>query len=74
MVYAHGCYSIYHSQLTLLSHSTPWPILTKSVLDALTSLCTALASAVYTLCHLPITPMIIYILISISHSTALNIV
>ncbi|CAI4613500.1 CDG_1a_G0034520.mRNA.1.CDS.1 [Saccharomyces cerevisiae] len=29
------------------------PSLTKSVLDALTSLCTALASAVYTLCHLP---------------------
>ncbi|CAI4305991.1 BAQ_1a_G0006610.mRNA.1.CDS.1 [Saccharomyces cerevisiae] len=53
MAYAHGCYSIYHSQLTLLSHPTPWPILTKSVLDALASLCTALTSAVYTLCHLP---------------------
>ncbi|CAI4468061.1 CEL_1a_G0018080.mRNA.1.CDS.1 [Saccharomyces cerevisiae] len=62
------------SQVTLLSHSTPWPILTKSVLDALTSLCTALASAVYTLCHLPIKPMIIHILISISHSAAPNIV
>ncbi|CAI4555808.1 CCT_1a_G0025870.mRNA.1.CDS.1 [Saccharomyces cerevisiae] len=46
------------------------PSLTKSVLDALASLCTALASAVYTLCHLPIKPMIIHILISISHSTA----
>ncbi|CAI4760840.1 BDN_1c_G0034010.mRNA.1.CDS.1 [Saccharomyces cerevisiae] len=32
------------------------PSLTKSVLNALTSLCTALASAVYTLCHLPIMP------------------
>ncbi|CAI4247050.1 CMF_collapsed_G0001030.mRNA.1.CDS.1 [Saccharomyces cerevisiae] len=62
------------SQVTLLSHSTPWPILTKSVLDALTSLCTALALAVYTLCHLHIKPMIIHILISISHSTAPNIV
>ncbi|CAI4735980.1 ANE_G0047030.mRNA.1.CDS.1 [Saccharomyces cerevisiae] len=61
-------------KLTLLSHSIPWPILTKSVLDALTSLCTALASAVYTLCHLPIKPMIIHILISISHSAAPNIV
>ena len=50
------------------------PSLTKSVLNALTSLCTALASAVYTLCHLPITPMIIYILISISHSVPPNIV
>ncbi|CAI4522900.1 CLN_G0047760.mRNA.1.CDS.1 [Saccharomyces cerevisiae] len=55
-------------------HSTPWPILTESVLDELTSLCTALASAVYTLCHLPIKPMIIHILISISHSAAPNIV
>ncbi|CAI4888156.1 CLL_collapsed_G0031440.mRNA.1.CDS.1 [Saccharomyces cerevisiae] len=62
------------SQVTLLSHSTPWPILTRSVLDALTSLCTALASAVYTLCHLPIKPMIIHILISISHSVIPNIV
>ncbi|CAI4385040.1 CLN_G0025780.mRNA.1.CDS.1 [Saccharomyces cerevisiae] len=44
------------------------PSLTLSVLDALTSLCTALASAVYTLCHLPIKPTIIHILISISHS------
>ncbi|CAY81398.1 EC1118_1L32_0023p [Saccharomyces cerevisiae EC1118] len=26
MAYAHGCYSIYHSQVTLLSHSNPWPI------------------------------------------------
>ncbi|CAI7470455.1 CGH_3_collapsed_G0052470.mRNA.1.CDS.1 [Saccharomyces cerevisiae] len=42
--------------------------------DALTSLFTALASAVYTLCHLPITPIIIHILISISHSVASNIV
>ncbi|CAD6627584.1 SX2_G0041340.mRNA.1.CDS.1 [Saccharomyces cerevisiae] len=73
MAYAHGCYSI-PSQVTLLSHSTPWPILTKSVLNALTSLCTALASAVYTLCHLPIKPMIIHILISISHSAVPNIV
>ncbi|CAD6652016.1 HLJ1_G0026100.mRNA.1.CDS.1, partial [Saccharomyces cerevisiae] len=32
MAYAHGCYSIYTLKLTLLSHSTPWPILTKSVL------------------------------------------
>ncbi|CAI4655925.1 CAS_1a_G0039220.mRNA.1.CDS.1 [Saccharomyces cerevisiae] len=63
------------SQLTLLSHSNPWPIsLTKSVLNALTSLCTALASAVYTLCHSPIKPTIIHILISISHSAAPNIV
>ncbi|CAI4750188.1 CCN_G0047240.mRNA.1.CDS.1 [Saccharomyces cerevisiae] len=35
MPYAHGCYSIYHLKLTLLSHSTPWPILTKSVLTIL---------------------------------------
>ncbi|CAI4400227.1 CPA_1a_G0027970.mRNA.1.CDS.1 [Saccharomyces cerevisiae] len=57
MAYAHGCYSIYHSQVTLLSHSNPWLIsLTKSVPNALASLCTALASAVYTLCHLRITP------------------
>ncbi|CAI4385977.1 ALH_1b_G0013900.mRNA.1.CDS.1 [Saccharomyces cerevisiae] len=48
--------------------------LTKSVLDALTSLYTALASVVYTLFHLPIKPMIIHILISISHSAAPNIV
>ncbi|CAI4529084.1 CAS_1a_G0025660.mRNA.1.CDS.1 [Saccharomyces cerevisiae] len=26
MSYAHGCYSIYHLKLTLLSHSNPWPI------------------------------------------------
>ncbi|CAI6695512.1 ANL_collapsed_G0022710.mRNA.1.CDS.1 [Saccharomyces cerevisiae] len=50
------------------------PSLTKSVLNALTSLLTALASAVYTLCHLPIIPTIIHILISISHSAAPNIV
>ncbi|CAI7295227.1 BBT_collapsed_G0044400.mRNA.1.CDS.1 [Saccharomyces cerevisiae] len=50
------------------------PILTESVLNALASLCTALASAVYTLCHLPITPMIIHILISIYHSAVPNIV
>ncbi|CAI4655204.1 BMB_G0032110.mRNA.1.CDS.1 [Saccharomyces cerevisiae] len=56
MCSTHGCYSIYH--------------LTSSVLDALTSLYTALASAVYTLCHLPIKPIIIHILISISHSAA----
>ncbi|CAD6473952.1 Y55_G0002880.mRNA.1.CDS.1 [Saccharomyces cerevisiae] len=62
------------SQLTLLSYSTPHPSLTKSVPNALTSSCTALASAVYTLCHLPITPTIIHILISISHSAAPNIV
>ncbi|CAI4246993.1 ACH_G0000920.mRNA.1.CDS.1 [Saccharomyces cerevisiae] len=47
------------SQLTLLSYCTPLhgPSLTKSVLNAPTSLCTALASAVYTLCHLPITSL-----------------
>ncbi|CAI6513490.1 AAB_G0005110.mRNA.1.CDS.1 [Saccharomyces cerevisiae] len=73
MAYAHGCYSIL-SQLTLLSHSAPWPILTKSVPNVLTSLCTALASAVYTLCHLPITPIIIHILISISYSAGPNTV
>ncbi|CAI4868867.1 CHS_3a_G0004850.mRNA.1.CDS.1 [Saccharomyces cerevisiae] len=50
------------------------PSLAKSVLNAPTSLLTALASAVYTLCHLPITPTIIHILISISHSAAPNIV
>ncbi|CAI4860397.1 CHS_3a_G0057360.mRNA.1.CDS.1 [Saccharomyces cerevisiae] len=50
----------------------PSPI--SSVPNALTSLCTALASAVYTLCHLPIKPMIIHILISISHSAVPNIV
>ncbi|CAI4240567.1 BAF_collapsed_G0000900.mRNA.1.CDS.1 [Saccharomyces cerevisiae] len=74
MTYAHGGYQYIPPQLTLLSHSTPWPILTLSVPNALTSLCTALASAVYTLCHLPITPMIIHILISISHSAVPNIV
>ncbi|CAI4697556.1 BDC_1c_G0043890.mRNA.1.CDS.1 [Saccharomyces cerevisiae] len=75
MTYPHECYSIPLSTYpTLTFHSTPWPILTSSVLDALTSLCTALASAVYTLCHLPINPMIIHILISISHSAAPNIV
>ncbi|CAI4570170.1 CLN_G0031430.mRNA.1.CDS.1 [Saccharomyces cerevisiae] len=75
MAYPHGCYSIL-SQVTLLSYSTPLhgPSLTKSVPNALTSLCTALASAVYTLCHLPIKPMIIHILISISHSVIPNIV
>ncbi|CAI4244859.1 BBM_1a_G0013650.mRNA.1.CDS.1 [Saccharomyces cerevisiae] len=61
---------VYSSQLTLLSHST----LTSLVPNAPTSLYTALASAVYTLCHLPITPMIIHKLISISHSAAPNIV
>ncbi|CAI4396111.1 APG_G0025910.mRNA.1.CDS.1 [Saccharomyces cerevisiae] len=70
MPYAHGCYSIYHPQLTLPHIPIHGPSLTKSILDALTSLCTALASAVYTLCHLPIKPMIIHILISISHSVA----
>ncbi|CAD6635248.1 BAH_G0025140.mRNA.1.CDS.1 [Saccharomyces cerevisiae] len=75
MAYAHGCYSIpLLTYPTLIFHSTPWPILTKSVLDAHTSLCTALASAVYTLCHLPITPMLIHILISISHSAVPNTV
>ncbi|CAI4286874.1 ABH_G0004860.mRNA.1.CDS.1 [Saccharomyces cerevisiae] len=75
MAYAHGCYSIYHSQVTLLSHSNPWPIsLTKSVLNAPTSLFTALSSAVYTLCHLRITPTIIHILIFISYSAVPNIV
>ncbi|CAI4654859.1 CPG_1a_G0039350.mRNA.1.CDS.1 [Saccharomyces cerevisiae] len=77
MAYAHGCYSIYYSQTypAITFHSNPWPIsLTKSVLSALTSPLTALASAVYTLCHLPITPTIIHILISISHSATPNIV
>ncbi|CAI5030169.1 CPS_HP_G0101530.mRNA.1.CDS.1 [Saccharomyces cerevisiae] len=70
--YAHGCYSIYHLPYSHIPlHG---PSLTESVPNALTSLCTALASAVYTLCHLPITPMIIHILISISHSAAPNIV
>ncbi|CAI4233686.1 BGN_3a_G0000020.mRNA.1.CDS.1 [Saccharomyces cerevisiae] len=75
MSYAHGCYSIYHSQLTLLSYCTPLhgPV-SLNQYDALTSLFTALASAVYTLCHLPIKPTIIHILISISHSAAPNIV
>ncbi|CAI4396443.1 CAS_1a_G0013670.mRNA.1.CDS.1 [Saccharomyces cerevisiae] len=70
MAYAHGCYSIYHSQTypTLTFHSITH--LSPSVPNALASLCTALASAVYTLCHLPIKPTIIHILISISHSAA----
>ncbi|CAI4630797.1 CCT_1a_G0035000.mRNA.1.CDS.1 [Saccharomyces cerevisiae] len=74
MAYAHGCYSIYYSQTypTLTFHSMAH--LSPSTRNALTSLFTALASAVYTLCHLPITPMIIHILISISHSAAPNIV
>ncbi|CAI6752938.1 BBF_HP2_G0046870.mRNA.1.CDS.1 [Saccharomyces cerevisiae] len=55
---------IFHS-ITHLSPSVP---------NALTSLLTALASAVYTLCHLRITPIIIHILISISHSATPNIV
>ncbi|CAI4391161.1 BAL_1a_G0027220.mRNA.1.CDS.1 [Saccharomyces cerevisiae] len=42
--------------------------------NTLTSLFTALASAVYTLCHLPIKPMVVHILISISHSATPNIV
>ncbi|CAI4283302.1 AAR_G0004910.mRNA.1.CDS.1 [Saccharomyces cerevisiae] len=64
------------SQLTLLSYCTPLhgPSLTKSVLNAPTSLFTALASAVYTLCHLRITPTIIHILIFISYSAVPNIV
>ncbi|CAI4541351.1 CDG_1a_G0025680.mRNA.1.CDS.1 [Saccharomyces cerevisiae] len=74
MAYAHGCYSIYHLKLTLLSYSIPWPISHFISKYAPTSLFTALASAVYTLCHLPIKPMIIHILISISHSAAPNIV
>ncbi|CAI4307353.1 AFH_G0000910.mRNA.1.CDS.1 [Saccharomyces cerevisiae] len=75
MTYPHECYSIPLSTYpTLTFHSTPWPILTESVPNALTSLYTELVSAVYTLCHLPIKPMIIHILISISHSTAPNIV
>ncbi|CAI4440133.1 ACA_G0016710.mRNA.1.CDS.1 [Saccharomyces cerevisiae] len=57
---------------TLTFHSITH--LSPSVPNALTSLLTALASAVYTLCHLPITPTIIHILISISHSAAPNIV
>ncbi|CAI4834588.1 CCT_1a_G0053450.mRNA.1.CDS.1 [Saccharomyces cerevisiae] len=57
---------------TLTFHSTPISHFIST--NALTSLCTALASAVYTLCHLPITPTIIHILISISHSAVPNIV
>ncbi|CAI4313357.1 ADI_G0006980.mRNA.1.CDS.1 [Saccharomyces cerevisiae] len=74
MAYAHGCYSIYHSQTypTLTFHSITH--LSPSVPNALASLCTALASAVYTLCHLRIKPTIIHILISISHSAGPNIV
>ncbi|CAI4291132.1 ADI_G0005400.mRNA.1.CDS.1 [Saccharomyces cerevisiae] len=77
MAYAHGCYSIYYSQTypAITFHSAPWPIsLTKSVLNAPTSLFTALASAVYTLCHLRITPTIIHILIFISYLAVPNIV
>ncbi|CAI7108547.1 BBT_collapsed_G0016870.mRNA.1.CDS.1 [Saccharomyces cerevisiae] len=74
MAYAHGCYSIYHLNLPYSHIPIHGPSLTKSVPNALTSLCTALASAVYTLCHLPIKPMIIHILISISHSAVPNIV
>ncbi|CAI4856335.1 BFP_1a_G0057060.mRNA.1.CDS.1 [Saccharomyces cerevisiae] len=48
--------------------------LSPPVLNAHTSLFTALASAVYTLCHLPITPIIIHILISTSHFAVPNIV
>nr|CAI6479944.1 CFF_HP1_G0016100.mRNA.1.CDS.1 [Saccharomyces cerevisiae] len=74
MAYAHGCYSIYHSQTypTLTFHSITH--LSPSVLNAPTSLFTALASAVYTLSHLPITPNIIHVLIFISYSAAPNIV
>ncbi|CAI4292637.1 CFF_collapsed_G0004990.mRNA.1.CDS.1 [Saccharomyces cerevisiae] len=63
-------------KLTLLSYCTPLhgPSLAKSVLNAPTSLFTALASAVYTLCHLRITPTIIHILIFISYSAVPNIV
>ncbi|CAI7144323.1 BBT_collapsed_G0023270.mRNA.1.CDS.1 [Saccharomyces cerevisiae] len=57
---------------TLTFHSMAH--LSPSVPNALTSLLTALASAVYTLCHLRITPIIIHILISISHSATPNIV
>ncbi|CAD6484122.1 Y55_G0026260.mRNA.1.CDS.1 [Saccharomyces cerevisiae] len=74
MAYAHGCYSIYHLKLPYSHIPLHGPSLTKSVPNALTSLCTVLASAVYTLCHLRITPTIIHILISISHSAAPNIV
>ncbi|CAI4405352.1 ASG_G0043630.mRNA.1.CDS.1 [Saccharomyces cerevisiae] len=74
MAYAHGCYSIYHLKLPYSHIPLHGPSLTSSVLNALTSLLTALASAVYTLCHLRITPTIIHILISISHSAAPNIV
>ncbi|CAI4725611.1 BAL_1a_G0046930.mRNA.1.CDS.1 [Saccharomyces cerevisiae] len=61
-------------QYILLSNLPYSHILTLSVPNALTSLFTALASAVYTLCHLPINLMIIHILISISHSATPNIV
>ncbi|CAI4305045.1 BCN_G0006790.mRNA.1.CDS.1 [Saccharomyces cerevisiae] len=48
MAYAHGCYSIPLSNLPY-SHSTPWPMSHHQYQMRLTSLCTALASAVYTL-------------------------
>ncbi|CAI4804026.1 AHL_G0013830.mRNA.1.CDS.1 [Saccharomyces cerevisiae] len=45
-----------------------------STIYTTTSPYTALASAVYTLCHLPITPTIIHILISITdHTTSIII-
>ncbi|CAI4408858.1 ATM_1a_G0028330.mRNA.1.CDS.1 [Saccharomyces cerevisiae] len=49
MAYAHEYYIIYHLKLhPTLTFSTPWYISPSSVLNALTSLLTALASAVYT--------------------------
>ncbi|CAI7379302.1 CPS_collapsed_G0032230.mRNA.1.CDS.1 [Saccharomyces cerevisiae] len=72
MSHTHTDATVYTTYPTLIFHSTPISHFIST--NALTSLCTALASAVYTLCHLPIKPMIIHILISISHSAAPNIV
>ncbi|CAI4444429.1 AEG_G0016800.mRNA.1.CDS.1 [Saccharomyces cerevisiae] len=68
--YAHGCYSIYHLKLTLLSHSTPSPISHHQYQMHSHHYARQFASAVYTLCHVPIKSIIIHILISISHSAA----
>ncbi|CAI4248534.1 CCT_1a_G0028270.mRNA.1.CDS.1 [Saccharomyces cerevisiae] len=75
MTYAHRCYSIYHLKLPY-SHIPLHSIAHSHFIstNALTSLCTELASAVYTLCHLPINPTIIHTLISISHLAVPNIV
>ncbi|CAI4498791.1 ADQ_G0022880.mRNA.1.CDS.1 [Saccharomyces cerevisiae] len=58
IAYAHGCYSIYHLKLTLLPHSILQSMAHFSLIstNALTSLYTVPASAVYTLCHLPKIP------------------